>query len=234
MDSTKRDIAIARRMLQAEFPTEGVTAQLSARIGGESAFWLAGPECPEGARPEDAARVGLDGRLLQAGAEPVSFESLHAAIYRARPEMNAMAFVGAASHAAVATHESPLATYYQYGGLFLNLVSRVMLTCPLDSPEAEAQVVSALGQGRAVFIAGWGAINVSESLRHAAAEAQVLMLSSTRQVRALRIGGEPMSDPVARSYQSNYLKPEVQFRTQMWLAAERRVTASAPAVFGNP
>lgn len=228
----KRDMAIARRMLASEFPSENLTTQLSARIPGEAAFWIAGPECPEGAMPDDASKVSLDGRVLQQGAEPVVLAGLHAAIYRARPDVGGISFTNSPSHAALASHTAPLATFYQYGGIFYQLCARASLDCELDSPAGEAAVVRALGANRALFIAGWGAINVSENLRYAFSEANCLMLSSTREIKALRIGGAPMSHDIARSYQSNYLKPHVQFRMQMWLAAERRMTAGAPAVFG--
>ena len=229
----KRDLAIARRMLAGDFPGEGVTAQFSARIAGESAFWLAGPACPEGALPGDASRMALDGKVLQPGDEPVSFAGLHASIYRARPDVGGIAFTSASSHTALAAHGSPLATYYQYGGIFFKLNARLEPSCELDSAQGEAEVVNALGRNRALFIAGWGALNVSENLRYAASEALCLMLSSTRQMKALRIGGQPMRDEISRSYQSTYLNPETQFRTQIWLAAERRVSAGAPEVFSK-
>ena len=231
VENAKRDMAIARRMLASEFPWENLSTQFSARIPDEPAFWIAGPECPEGAMPEDASKVGLDGKLLQQGAEPVVLAGLHAAIYRARPDVGGVSFTSSPSHTALASHTAPLATFYQYGGIFYQLCSRIALSCELDTPQGEAEVVTALGANRALFIAGWGAVNVSETLRYAFAEANCLMLSSTREIKALRIGGGPMSHDVARSYQSNYLKPGVQFRMQMWLAAERRVTASAPDVF---
>src|SRR5689334_20936725 len=75
----KRDMAVARRMLASEFPWENLTTQFSARIPGEQAFWIAGPECPEGALPEDASKVGLDGKVITQGAEPVVRAGLHAA-----------------------------------------------------------------------------------------------------------------------------------------------------------
>ena len=233
MTNLQRDIAIARRMLHGEFPSEGVTAQLSGRDALRAAFWIAGPDCAEGALPSDASRIDGDGQVEICGEQPARLATLHAAIYRARPDVGGIAFTSAASHAALASHISPLATFYQYGSIFLNSVSRIELDCPLGMPQAVQQVVAALGQQRALFVAGWGAINVSETLQFAAVEAQVLMLSSTRQLSAMRIGGEPMSDSVARSYQQVYLNPQVPFRQQMWLAAERRTVASAPEVFGH-
>ena len=231
MEDLKRDMAIGRRMLASEFPWENLTAQFSARVAGKNAFLIAGPECPEGALPGDASKVGMDGKVLAQGGEPVVRAALHAALYKARPDVGGICFTSSPSHTALASHTAPLATYYQYGGIFYQLCDRVTLKHELDTPEGIAEVVKALGSNRAIFIAGWGAINVSESLRYAYAEAECLMLSSTRQIKALRIGGAPMEHDVARSYQSNYLKPEVQFRLQMWLAAERRITAGAPEVF---
>lgn len=233
MSHLQRDIAIARRMLRCEFPSEGLTAQLSGRDPSGSAFWLAGPDCPEDARPSDASLIDTDGHVIAPGAQPTEFATLHAAIYQARPDAGGIAFTSAACHTALASHTSPLATFYQYGSIFLNSVSRIDLAYPLGTPQAVEQIVRALGRQRAIFVAGWGAINVSETLPYAAVEAQVLMLSSTRQVRALRIGGQPMSHSVARSYQQVYLNPQVPFRRQMWLAAERRIGVSAPAVFGG-
>lgn len=230
----KRDMAIARRMLASEFPWENLTTQFSARIPGEAAFWITGPECPEGALPEDASKVGLDGRVLAQGAEPVERAALHAAVYRARPDVGAIGFTSSPSHTAMASHTAPLTTFYQYGGIFYQRCGRLALDCELDTPQGEAAVVKALGDQRGLFIAGWGALNVSETLRYAFSEANCLMLSSTRAIKALRIGGAPMSHDIARSYQSTYLHPEVQFRLQMWLAAERRMSAAAPEVFRSP
>lgn len=231
MEDLKRDMAIGRRMLASEFPWENLTTQFSARVAAENAFLIAGPECPEGALPADASKVGMDGRVIQQGNEPVVRAALHAAIYKARPDVGGICFTSSPSHTALASHTAPLATYYQYGGIFYQRCDRVALRHELDTPEGIAEVVKALGSNRALFIAGWGALNVSETLRYAFAEANCLMLSSTREIKALRIGGAPMEHDVARSYQSNYLKPEVQFRLQMWLAAERRITAGAPEVF---
>jgi ribulose-5-phosphate 4-epimerase/fuculose-1-phosphate aldolase len=227
----KRDMAVARRMLASEFPWENLTTQFSARIPGEAAFWIAGPECPEGALPGDASKVSLDGRVIAQGTEPVVGAGLHAAIYRARADVNGIAFTSSPSHTALASHTAPLTTFYQYGGIFYERCARVALDCELDSTQGEAAVVAALGKHRGLFIAGWGALNVSETLRYAFSEANCLMLASTRAIKALRIGGEPMPDDISRSYQSTYLHPDVQFRLQMWLAAERRVTATAPDVF---
>lgn len=232
----KRDMAIARRMLASEFPSENLTTQFSARVvgapAGEPAFWIAGPECPDGALPGDASMVSLEGRVLVQGQEPVVRAGLHAAIYRARPDVGGIAFTHSPSHAAMAAHTAPLTTFYQYGGIFYQRCERAALDCELDTAQGEAAVVQALGGNRGLFIAGWGALNVSDTLRYAFSEANCLMLSSTRAIKSLRIGGAPMSHDVARSYQSTYLNPDVQFRLQMWLAAERRMTAAAPAVFG--
>src|SRR5689334_1038253 len=97
----KRDMAVARRMLASEFPWENLTTQFSARVPGENAFWIAGPECPEGALPEDASKVSLDGRVVSQGAEPVVRAGLHAAIYRARPDVNGIGLTSSPSHTAL-------------------------------------------------------------------------------------------------------------------------------------
>jgi len=164
---------------------------LSIRIPSTKLLWITPSALFKGdLRPDVMVRIDLEGRSLDEDARSPSSEwRMHTAVYRARPDVEAVI------HA-----HAPYATMLVMSGLpflpisteaaFLGDVPRVPFIMP-GTQELADVVTAALGPGPAVLLQNHGILIAATSLRRAADLAEVLERTSQLILGCHAAGREP-------------------------------------------
>ncbi|MCD6324422.1 MAG: class II aldolase/adducin family protein [Desulfurococcales archaeon] len=88
----KKEICEAMRNLFLKKLVSGLGGNVSARAGDEGEFWITPSGVFKGSlRPEDLVKINLEGKVLEGRFKPSSEWRAHAAIYRVRPDVKAIA-----------------------------------------------------------------------------------------------------------------------------------------------
>jgi len=164
---------------------------VSARVPGADEVLITPTQLFKGdLRPEILSRIDLDGRELDPGAPSPSSEwRMHCAIYRARPDVQAIV------HA-----HAPQATVLVLTGLpFLPIAAEAVFVgdiprAPFIMPgtqELARAVVDALGDGVAVLMQNHGLVVAASDLRRAANLVQIVERTAEVIVSCYAVGGEP-------------------------------------------
>jgi ribulose-5-phosphate 4-epimerase/fuculose-1-phosphate aldolase len=145
-------------------------------------------------RPEILVHVDLDGQPLDPDAPSPSSEwRMHAAIYRARPDVKAV----------IHTHAPQITTLGLCGlpflpisteAAFLGEIPRVEFIMPGTRELAQA-VVEALGDGAAVLMQNHGLLIAASSLRQAANLSEVVERTAEVILACYAVGKEPPTLP---------------------------------------
>jgi L-fuculose-phosphate aldolase len=166
--ATHRALRRAGAELQAAGLVRAQSGNLSVRAGAGMQITTAGARLGTLRRP-DLTWVDLDGRPApRRRSTPSSETALHAAIYRARPDVGAVVHTHGAFSTAWAGATSSLelvleeARYYAMGTSVPVVPWR-----PAGSPELATAASAVLGDGVAVLLADHGALAVGPDLRRA-------------------------------------------------------------------
>jgi L-ribulose-5-phosphate 4-epimerase len=190
LEELRRDVALANRIVHA---AGLVTAfgHISARVPGAPETFL----FPTRASPAlaDANRLlvlDLDGNRRSGEGEPNTEFWIHARIYAARPDVQAVAHVHSPACVVLGQIGQALLPIHNHGGMFADGVPLFETIGLIRSRELGDQVAATLGPRRAMFLRGHGA-NVAETdVRRAAVVACFLEESAELQLRALAaVGG---------------------------------------------
>jgi L-fuculose-phosphate aldolase len=159
--------------------------QISARLAGEDRYWIRGAALGfDEVGPEDFAQVALAGDVIQ-GSAPVPPEwPIHAEIYAARPDVNAIVHTHAPAtvvFGALGDELLPLShdacPFYRRLGTF----SRTTNT--ITSRDVARMMVNDLGANPAVLLKNHGVVVVGESIKAATILAVMLEKACTMQLK---------------------------------------------------
>jgi ribulose-5-phosphate 4-epimerase/fuculose-1-phosphate aldolase len=210
LDALRQDVALANHIVHAAGLVSAF-GHVSARIPDAADTFL----FPTRASPAlaDAARLlilDLDGNRRQGQGEPNTEFWIHARIYAARPDVQAVAHVHSPACVVLGQIGQPLLPLHNHGGMFgdgVPLFERIGL---IRTRELGDQVAARLGQGRAMFLRGHGA-NVAEGdVRRAAVVACFLEESAELQLRALAaVGGRADALRVFTSEETERLREQL-------------------------
>ncbi len=192
LEELRRDVALANRIAHA---AGLVTAfgHISARIPDAPETFL----FPTRASPAlaDANRLlvlDVDGNRRAGEGEPNTEFWIHARIYAARPDVQAVAHVHSPACVVLGQIGQALLPIHNHGGIFADGVPLYERIGLIRSRELGDQVASTLGDHRAMFLRGHGA-NVAEvNVRRAAIVACFLEEAAELQLRALAAAGGRM------------------------------------------
>ena len=192
LEDLRRDVALANRIVHA---AGLVTAfgHLSARVpGAADRFVFPTRASPALADPARLLVLDLDGNQLEGDGQPNTEFWIHARIYAARPDVQAVAHVHSPACVVLGQIGQPLLPLHNHGGMFAEGVPLFERIGLIRSRELGDQVAASLGGRRAMFLRGHGA-NVAEvDVRRAAVVACFLEESAALQLHALAAaGGRP-------------------------------------------
>jgi sugar (pentulose or hexulose) kinase/phosphoglycerate dehydrogenase-like enzyme/ribulose-5-phosphate 4-epimerase/fuculose-1-phosphate aldolase/putative sterol carrier protein len=197
--STGRDvrqelIEVVNELYAAQLIT-ATGGNVSVRRGEPEEAWITPSQLFKGdLRPEILVRIDLNGRALDAGARSPSSEALmHTAVYKARPEVQAVIHCHAPNATILANAELPFLPISTEAA-FLVGIGRIPFVMPGTQELADA-VVEALKDGWAVLMQNHGLLVAGRSLRRAADMCEIIERTAQVIIGCYAVGKPPPTLP---------------------------------------
>jgi ribulose-5-phosphate 4-epimerase/fuculose-1-phosphate aldolase len=147
-------------------------------------------------QPEDMAVIDLEGRHLAGDHPPPGERFIHTAIYRARPDVQAVVHTHQPMATAMSIGEVPILPILHVEG---ELVERAAPMWPhamlVTDADLGAQLAAALGDHRVVLLQGHGVASVAATPAEAALQAIHLEHLAEAMWRVLTMGRQPRVIP---------------------------------------
>lgn len=191
-DQIKEDILTACKILDSEGLVKGF-GHMSARLpGAEGTIFIT----PRKAlrlvkRPSDIALIDQEGKVVEGKAGPPLEFHMHLAVYRARPEVNAICRVHSPYTYIFGILERPVRAVHGWSAMLGEVVSVHPNSHLVTTSESGRRVAEALGGGECLILRGNGSLSVGASVHEACVKSLFLEESAQLLYRALQIG-EPV------------------------------------------
>ena len=187
MDELRRSLALALAMLEREEVID-FNGHFSARLeGGRGLLINAGDSVRSRIRAADFIEIGFDGKPLAGVRTPPMEFHLHAQVYLARPDVNAVVH----THPRWSTVLTSVGHRWQpltMQAAVLGPVRTFDKTASINSAALGAEVATFLGPAKAALMHRHGAVSVAASVLDAFVQAIYLEENAHRQYLALQIG----------------------------------------------
>lgn len=160
--------------LRAQRVLPATLGNISVRLSDTTLLITPSSRAYETMAPEDLPVIDLQGAVHSGAVPPSSEWRMHAAIYRARPDVRAIVHTHAPAATAVACLGLPLPGTLGELEYFAKGTVRVARSAESGTDEIAANVVLALGQSRAALMASHGLVAVGSDCASAAQVAEVI------------------------------------------------------------
>ena len=174
-----------RMLAHAEIIDHG--GHCSTRRDADSFYVNSGASVRRSLTVEDIVTVGLDGALLDGAARPPLEFHIHAEVYRARADVNAVMH----THPRWSTFLTMTGVEFQPvmpQGALLGSVPVLDSPLSVNTQEAGRRLAETLGHARAIFLKSHGAVVVGANITECFALAAYAEENAYRQYMALQIG----------------------------------------------
>jgi L-fuculose-phosphate aldolase len=217
-------ISAVRRMLFREGCDSQTAGHVSARDPENPEHFYVSPfQYFDETLPSHIVKSTLDLQLLEGDWTPSPAISFHAAIYRARPDVNSVIHTHSRAVCAVGTTGRTIGMYHVSSALFYK-DQGVSGANPKDDA-----IVAALGAANHVaLLRNHGAVVAEETLEKAAIKAMVLEKAAQYHIDAEAVDGEPMNEEDSALMRGSH---EKYYIPNMWQAHLRRLRKSDPELF---
>jgi autoinducer 2 (AI-2) kinase len=187
-------VEVVRELYDAHLITS-TGGNVSVRAADEEAAWITPSQLFKGdLSSEVLVRIGMNGRALDPDSRSPSSEALmHTAVYRARPEVQAVVHCHAPQATILANAGLPFLPVSTEAA-FLSGIGRVPFVMPGTQELADA-VVEALGEGWAVLMQNHGLLVAGRSLRRCADMCEIVERSCEVILGCFALGKEPPTLP---------------------------------------
>ena len=138
----------------------------------------------------DIIKVDLEGKKLVGEGEPPSEVFIHTSIYKARPEVMAVAHIHPPVTTSLGIAGKPIVPVIYHGAIFADGVPVYDDCRHVNTPERGEAMTKVMGSSRAVIIRGHGATVAADSVK-AVFFASVYLEDNARQLFAAHSVGEP-------------------------------------------
>ena len=201
------------------------SGHLSARIPGTETFLINPRFAGVLAGPKDICTVNFEGKRI-AGQGPIPSETpIHAAVYRARPEISSVVHCHARYSILVGLLDSGLIPFNREARLFADGVPIFPESHGINSFALANRMVYALGQHYAIFLRGHGVVVAGPGIEGACISAIQLERACQDQLLMMSIATvKPMSE--AGQGRSN-ARLENPYRTWPFLLYKHKVKSKA-------
>jgi L-ribulose-5-phosphate 4-epimerase len=204
----KRKVAAATRMLARERILTA-SGHVSARVpGGDRVLIGAASVSRETLQPSDLVTVTLDARKIDgADREPLETE-IHTAIYRARPDVMAIAHTHPVHSVVFSITGRPVLPVSVHGAIFADGVPTFAHVGHINTRELGDALARTLGTRRAALIKMHGAVCVGSSIEEAFVVALQLEENAEKQLWAEATAVAPLvpmrADEAARCVRESF------------------------------
>jgi len=221
-------VATARRILAVNGCESLVGGHVSLRSHGEDAFYVSPFQYFDETRPEDVAKLSLDLDVLEGTMTTAPAAHFHAAIYRARPDVNSVVHTHSLWVSILSTTSQTVGAYHDDAAIFYR-DQALHAEDGIAPPVADEKLVSLLGQDKHVIIMkNHGALVAETSIQDATVKALTLERCAQIQVWSQLIGGVEAPEGFIEQAKP---KMEKYFLPLMWQSNLKRVARSDPDVF---
>jgi HCOMODA/2-hydroxy-3-carboxy-muconic semialdehyde decarboxylase len=191
------DLVAANRIL-ADQGVLDAYGHVSARLPQNAdRFLMSRSLAPEMVTAADLLEHDLDGNVIGSRANPFLERFIHAGIYRARPDVNAVVHCHSPSLIPFGATNAPLRPLYHMsaflrGGVPVFDIRKAAGDTDMlvRTPELGSALAKALGAHAAALMRGHGAVVVAEDLPHAVFRSVYTELNARLQAQALSLGGK--------------------------------------------
>jgi L-fuculose-phosphate aldolase len=187
------------RMLHSGL-TVATWGNISARCGDSGLVYLTPSAMNyEIITEDDIVVVKLDGTIVEGKRKPTIETEMHLAIYRQRPEINAVVHTHPIHSLVFAVLRQPIPPVIDEAAqIFGGEVPCTEYALP-GTPELAANCVKALGKGYACLLANHGSVSVGPNMDHAFKVAAVLEMTAQVYELAQMVGSSMKRQPVTFS-----------------------------------
>ncbi len=188
-DQIKEDILTACKILDREGLVKGF-GHVSTRLPGskEGIFITPRKALRLVKGPNDIAVVDHKGKVVEGKAGPPLEFHMHVAVYRARPEVNAICRAHSPYTYIFGILGKPLRAIHGWSAILGESVPVHPNPHLVTTPESGREVAEALGGGEVLILGGNGSLSVGKNVHEACVKSLFLEESAQLLYRALQIG----------------------------------------------
>ncbi|MDK6029389.1 class II aldolase/adducin family protein [Ignisphaera sp. 4213-co] len=191
-EQLKNDICKVMRHLFERGLVSALGGNVSARLPGSNEFWITPSGIFKGElTPDDLIKVDLDGNIIEGFGRPSIETPLHAAIYRVRPDVNAIVHAHNPFTLGLALAGVGLKPITVEAVMVLRKVEVVPFAFPGTDQLAKLVAEKASTGARALILQNHGIVALGSNLYDAEAVAETLEEVATAQFVAMALGKEP-------------------------------------------
>lgn len=228
-------IALGARMLSLDGHDDFNQGQISARTPGSDTFFIKNALCGfDEATPEQIVQAHVDHTRPAPALAPPELP-LHQAVYRARPDVNAIVHSHAPHTLVFGATDLELRPVSHEGAWFAGRTGLFTTTSNtvLDIETGDS-IARALGDGNGVFLRNHGGVVVGKSVRHAAIFATVLERACRLQLLAESSGARYTSSSLQDvQLKRDFIYADLSVRSY-WDHSVRRVRRACPETSSWP
>lgn len=209
-DDVRAAVVAAGRRILATNLVVGTWGNLSQRDPDGRGFWITPSGMDYGVISEgDLVLLNLDARVLAGTRKPSTEAAMHAAIYRARPDVAAVIHTHSLYASACAAARRSIPPIVEDAAQLLGGAVEVAEYALPGTADLAAKVVLALGTKYGVLLANHGSVGVGKDLHEAILSCQLIEKAATIFVLSHLVGG-PVAldsaevDAMARFYREQY------------------------------